>query len=59
MKSELPFYAAWLAAPGADVPVALDRDRVFVDWAGAAAEPSRTPARPSDPPPPGSAAAAY
>jgi len=59
MKSEIPFYAAWLAAPGAEVPVALDRGRVFVDWAGAAAEPGRTPARPSDPPPAGSAAAAY
>ena len=59
MKSEVPFYAAWLAAPGAEVPVALDRGRVFVDWAGAAAEPGRTPGRPSDPPPSGSAAAAY
>ena len=59
MKSEIPFYAAWLAAPGTDVPVALDRGRVFVDWAGAAGEPGRTPARPSDPLPPGSAAAAY
>jgi hypothetical protein len=59
MKSEIPFYAAWLAAPGAEVPVALDRGRVFVDWPAAAAEPGRTPARPTDPPPAGSAAAAY
>lgn len=36
---EVPFYAAWLAVPGADVPVALDGknpDRATVDWPAAA-----------------------
>jgi hypothetical protein len=57
---EIPFYAAWLAAPGADVPVAVDpKDpaKAVVDWAAAANEPSRSPGRLDDPPPDGSAAA--
>jgi hypothetical protein len=59
-NTEIPFYAAWLAAPGAEVPVAVDpRDRVkaVVDWTAAANEPSRSPGRLHDPPPDGSAAA--
>jgi hypothetical protein len=59
-NAEIPFYAAWLAAPGAEVPVAVDpKDpaRAVVDWAAAANEPSRSPGRLDDPPPDGSAAA--
>ena len=59
-NTEIPFYAAWLAAPGAEVPVAVDpKDpaKAVVDWAAAANEPSRTPGRLDDPPPDGSAAA--
>jgi hypothetical protein len=59
-NTEIPFYAAWLAAPGAEVPVAVDpKDpaKAVVDWAGAANEPGRTPGRLDDPPPDGSAAA--
>jgi hypothetical protein len=57
---EVPFYAAWLAAPGAELPVAVDpKDpaEAVVDWAAAANEPSRSPGRLEDPPPHGSAAA--
>ena len=56
----IPFYAAWLAAPGAEVPVAVDpKDpgKAVVDWAAAANEPGRSPGRLDDPPPDGSAAA--
>jgi hypothetical protein len=56
---EIPFYAAWLAAPGAEVPVAVDPSnpaKAIVDWAAAAAEPTRRPGRLDDPPPPGGAA---
>ena len=59
-KTEIPFYAAWLAAPGATVPIAVDpKDaaKAVVDWAAAANEPSRSPGRLDDPPPDGSAAA--
>jgi hypothetical protein len=59
-NTEIPFYAAWLAAPGAEVPVAVDPQdpvKAVVDWAAAANEPSRTPGRLDDPPPDGSAAA--
>ena len=59
-NAEIPFYAAWLAAPGAEVPVAVDPKnpaKAVVDWAAAANEPSRSPGRLDDPPPDGSAAA--
>jgi len=59
-NTEIPFYAAWLAAPGAEVPVAVDpgnQAKAVVDWAAAANEPSRSPGRLDDPPPDGSAAA--
>ena len=49
-------HAAWLAAPGADVPVVVDGGRAVVDWAAAAGEP-RPPGEVDDQPPPGSAAA--
>jgi hypothetical protein len=58
-KAEVPFYAGWLAAPGADVPVCVDPNdpaKAVVDWAAAANEP-REPGRLDDPPPQGSAAA--
>ena len=45
-NTEIPFYAAWLAAPGAELPVAVDpKDpaKAVVDWAAAANEPSRSP----------------
>jgi hypothetical protein len=58
-KSEIPFYAAWLAAPGAEVPVLTDGDRAVIDWAAAANEPNRPAGGPDDPPPPGSAATQY
>jgi hypothetical protein len=59
-RTEIPFYAAWLAAPGAEVPVVVDpKDpaKATVDWATAANEPGRLPGRLDDPPPDGSAAA--
>ncbi len=56
--TEIPFYAAWLAVPGAEVPVVVDGDRAVVDWAAAANEPNRPAGGPDDPPPAGSAAAA-
>ncbi len=59
-NTEIPFYAAWLAAPGAELPVAVDpKDpaKAVVDWAAAANEPGRSPGRLDDPPPDGSAAA--
>jgi hypothetical protein len=59
-KAEIPFYAGWLAAPGAEIPVVVDpKDpaKAIVDWAAAANEPSRSPGRLEDPPPDGSAAA--
>jgi hypothetical protein len=59
-NTEIPFYAAWLAAPGSEVPVAVDpKDsaKAVVDWAAAANEPGRSPGRLDDPPPDGSAAA--
>jgi uncharacterized protein DUF3592 len=59
-KSEVPFYAGWLAAPGAELPVVVDPKnpgRAIVDWAAAANEPGRSPGRLDDPPPDGSAAA--
>ena len=58
-KTEIPFYAAWFAAPGAEVPIALDGDRAAIDWAAAANEPNRPAGGPDDPPPPGSAATQY
>ena len=58
-KSEIPFYAAWLAAPGAEVPVVVDGGRAVIDWAAAANEPNRPAGGPDDPPPPGSAATRY
>jgi hypothetical protein len=59
-NTAIPFYAAWLAAPGADVPIAVDpKDpaKAVVDWAAAANEPGRPAGRVEDPPPDGSAAA--
>ena len=59
-NTEVPFYAAWLAAPGSGVPVALDpKDpaKAVVDWEAAANEPGRSPGRLDDPPPDGCAAA--
>jgi hypothetical protein len=59
-NTEIPFYAAWFAAPGAEVPVAVDpsdRAKAVVDWAAAANEQGRSPERLDDPPPDGSAAA--
>ena len=59
-KTEIPFYAGWLAAPGAEIPVVVDpKDpaKAIVDWAAAANEPTRSPGRLDDPPPDGSAAA--
>jgi hypothetical protein len=59
-NTEIPFYAAWLAAPGAELPVAVDpKDpaKAVVDWAAAANDPQRSPGRLDDPPPDGSAAA--
>jgi hypothetical protein len=58
-NTRIPFYAAWLAAPGAEVPVCVDpKDpaKAVVDWAAAANEP-RAPGQLDDPPPDGSAAA--
>lgn len=59
-KTVVPFYAGWLAAPGAEVPVCVDpKDpaKAVVDWAAAAREPIHSPGRLDDPPPDGSAAA--
>lgn len=59
-NAEIPFYAAWLAAPGAEVPVGVDPRnpaKAVIDWAAAANEPSRSPGHLDDPPPDGSAAA--
>jgi len=56
-RTEIPFYAAWLAAPGVEVPVVVDGGRAVIDWAAAANEPNRPVSGPDDPPPPGSAAA--
>jgi hypothetical protein len=59
-KTAVPFYAGWLAAPGVEVPVAVDPkdpSKAVVDWAAAANEPTRAPGRLDDPPPDGSAAA--
>ena len=59
-NTAIPFYAAWLATPGADVPIAVDpKDpaKAVVDWAAAANEPGRPSGRVEDPPPDGSAAA--
>ena len=58
----VPFYAGWLAAPGAEVPVCVDpKDpaKAVVDWAAAANEPIHSPGRLDDPPPDGSAAALF
>lgn len=55
----IPFYAAWLAAPGAEVPVALDAsnpDRVTVDWPAAANEALDRAGALADRPPSGSVA---
>jgi hypothetical protein len=55
----IPFYAAWLAAPGVEVPVAIDAsrpDRVTVDWPAAANEAVDRAGALADPPPPGSVA---
>jgi hypothetical protein len=35
-KDNVPFYAHWLAVPGAEVPVAVEGDRAVVDWPAAA-----------------------
>ncbi len=59
-NAEIPFYAAWLAAPGAEVPVAVDpKDpaKAVVDWAAAATAPGGSPGGLADPPPAGGAAA--
>ncbi len=57
-RTEIPFYAAWLAAPGVAVPVVVDGGRAVIDWAAAANEPNRPVSGPDDPPPAGSAAEA-
>jgi hypothetical protein len=59
-RTEVPFYAGWLAAPGTEVPVCVDpKDpgKAVVDWAAAAREPIHRPGGLDDPPPEGSAAA--
>ena len=50
----MPFYAGWLAAPGAEVPVALDAKdpaKASVDWAAAAVEAAVRAGGVDDPPP--------
>jgi hypothetical protein len=59
-NTEVPFYAAWFAAPGAEIPVAVDpKDpaKAVIDWAAAANEPNRPAGGLDDLPPAGSAAA--
>jgi hypothetical protein len=59
-KHEVPFYAAWLAAPGAEVPVVVDPGdpaRAVVDWPAAAREHADRPGALGDPPPAGGVAA--
>lgn len=58
---EIPFYAAWLAAPGAVVPVVVDPDdpgRAVVDWPAAALEGAARPGAAASLPADGGAAAA-
>lgn len=60
-RDEIPFYARWLAAPGAEVPIAVaadDPSRAAVDWARAAQEHAARCGAFQDQPPEGSAAAA-
>ncbi len=60
-RDEIPFYAQWLAAPGAEVPIAVSPDDPSlgaVDWAAAAVEHVGRCGGVNDPPPPGGAAAA-
>ena len=57
----VPFYAGWLAAPGADVPIVFDPDdpgKASVDWPAAANEAADRAGALDDPPPAGSIAAA-
>ena len=57
---EVPFYAAWLAAPGAEVPVVVDPGdgtRAVVDWPAAAREHADRPGTLADAPPDGGVAA--
>ena len=57
----VPFYAGWLAAPGADVPIVLDpKDpgKASVDWPAAANEVADRAGALDDAPPAGSIAAA-
>jgi hypothetical protein len=58
---EVPCYARWLAAPGAQVPLAVDPgdpSRCVIDWAAAAVEHAVRAGGLDDPPPPGSVAEA-
>ena len=58
--ADVPFYARWIAAPGAGVPVAVDPGdpaRAVVDWAAAALECAARAGGLGDAPPPGSIAA--
>lgn len=59
LGDEVPFYASWLAVPGAEVPVALDAknpDRATVDWPAAANAAAGIAGGMNDAPPPGSVA---
>ena len=56
----VPFYASWLAAPGRQLPIAVDPDRpgrAKVDWETAANEAATEHGALDDPPPEGSVAA--
>jgi len=57
----VPFYAGWLAAPGAEVPVVVDPNepgKASVDWPSAANEAADRAGGLDDPPPPASVAEA-
>lgn len=58
---EVPFYASWIAAEGAELPAAIDprhAGRAVIDWAAAATEAAARPGSVDDPPPPASVAEA-
>jgi hypothetical protein len=59
-SQHVPFYACWLAAPGATVPVAVEPgrpDRACIDWPAAALEAADRAGMLQDAPPEGSVAA--